>query len=306
MIAATILAVIQLQNPNEWFDVTSSKFAIFNLKDSTGRKMDCLKLVQSSNKKKFYGVYHALQDDVFHLWLAESYDAKSWKPIRELGTHSHQGTMSISKQGQVIVAWEKDAPGKGNHLHLAFFQSERDLEQGKVTKEKDLERTYSPSAEGTPSFDKVNWTKGLPEIILGFHYWRNSDVDRQAVGILDSKWNWTCQRRPAYDEFVEGFGVKGNIGDRDVFQVKDQYTVVEGMTTKGDWSSWGLYLINNTRDSCAPVQIRTPKGSRSFANPNVTVIGDMLFVTMFLPSQGNDPSESGELIYAINWVKPGR
>lgn len=303
MISAFLFLAARPDPVMNWFDVTRSAFAIYNIKDTARRGMDCLKVVGSSDGRKFYGVYHSMQDDVFHLWLAESSDAKIWKPVRKLDIHAHQGTIYISPQGKVVLAWEKDIPGKGNHIHVACFRSEADMELDNPIEEKDIDRSFSPSAEGTPSFDEVDWRSKLPKITLGFHYWRNSDVDRQAVGKLDANWNWTCEKRPAFDEFVEKFGVRGNIGDRDAFTFKDDYTILEGMQTKDDWASWRVYLVNRSKNLCELIDVKTPKGSKSFANPNITIVKDKAFITFFMPSQGNDPSEAGELLYAVDLKK---
>lgn len=296
------LAILSTQTGSwpDLFDVTKSEFSIFKMHDLGGRTMDCLKIVSSSNGSKLYGVYHALNGDAFELWLAESADAKRWRPIRKLDDHAHQGTIAISKQGKVLVAWEKDVPGKGNHIHIAYFPSEKRLEKGTASKSKDIDRSFSPSAEGTPSFESIVWSTRLPKVVMGFHYWRNSDVDRQAVGRLDEKWTWACVKRPEYDTAIEGFGVTGNIGDRDSFELGgNPYTLVEGMMTKGDWSTWSLYLIDEKTRSCTPIRVKTYKGSLSFANPNVTIVKNRAYVTLFMPSQGNDPTESGELVYAV-------
>jgi hypothetical protein len=46
----------------------------------------------------------------------------------------------------------------------------------------------------------------------------------------------------------------------------------------------------------------TPLGSTSFANPGIALVGPNKFaVTSFLPSQGNQNGETGELLYTVQF-----
>ncbi len=299
MIGMLFLASLARQNAVDLFDVTKSEWSVFKLHDTAGHSMDCLKMIPSSNGKKFYGIYHALSGEIFQLWLADSVDGKIWKPLRMLDEHGHQGTMAISPEGRVLLAWEKDIPGKGNHIHVALYESESQMELAGTPKNKDIDRMFSPSAEGTPSFESIAWKNPWPTFVMGFHYWRNSDVDRQAVGRMDERWNWSAVKRPEFDKLIEAYGVKGNIGDRDTYFLGRSYTVLEGMKKKGDWGTWGIYLFDSVAKTCTPIMVRTPLGSHSFANPSVTIVKNRAYISLFLPEQGNNPAEAGELLYSV-------
>lgn len=49
------------------------------------------------------------------------------------------------------------------------------------------------------------------------------------------------------------------------------------------------------------LDIKTPSGkSTSFANPNIVKIAEKYIVSYFMPSEGNDAHENGDLIYIVD------
>src|SRR5205814_1516095 len=75
--------------------------------------------------------------------------------------------------------------------------------------------TLSPTAEGTPSIVSADDSR----IVLGFHYYREEIVDREAEGVLTDFTTWRAAPAPALDAEFAPFGIAGNIGDRDPFTV---------------------------------------------------------------------------------------
>ncbi|MBC8065502.1 MAG: hypothetical protein H7Y17_11765 [Chlorobia bacterium] len=271
----------------------------YNAMDDKGVMLDCLK-VEQTGPSKYIGVHHALIDGVFQLRLIESSNLLDWKHVRKLDGHAHQGT--LRKFGdQWLLAWEKDGP-KGNWIHLALFSNLADLLTGKVDRQIGLPRSLSKFAEGTPSI--FNWNDPRhPErsvMTIRFHYWRDGDVDRQAEGSLGNFKTWRAEVRLGAVASLDSL-YRGNIGDRDYFTAGQSYEILEAQMQKNDWSSWRILL----REGSKPfneLKIVTEKGSRSFANPAVTVLNlpdgkPGIFASYFLPSQGNHKDEAGQLIY---------
>ena len=71
---------------------------------------------------------------------------------------------------------------------------------------------------------------------------------------------------------------------------------MEAQLEKQDFSKWRLLI-----GDCAfytQLNLKTPKGATSFANPGITKIGEEEFaITTFLPSEGNSYQERGELLF---------
>jgi hypothetical protein len=270
---------------------------LFAARDTDGRGLDCLK-VEAVGPGQYLGVHHSLKDGVFELRLVKSTDFRTWKSVVRLDNHAHQGT--IRKVGsQWLLAWEKDGPN-GNYMHVAAYASLTDLEAARPAFQKDIARTLSPGAEGTPCFERIqfngDWAKS--RIQIRFHYYRNLDVDRQASGELVNFDRWTCAPLPYINGPLEST-YRGNIGDRDI---SDGYELMEAQLRKEDWASWRI-LGRNAGAAYRPIQIDTPGKSQSFANPNLTYLpfpdgSPGAVLTLFMPSQGNAVDESGTLIIA--------
>jgi hypothetical protein len=268
--------------------------------DDKGVGLDCLKVVQTG-KSSYLGVHHALVDGVFVLRLMESDDLLSWKLVRGVDSHAHQGTI-FGSDGKWILAWEKDGPN-GNWIRIQGFESLSDLTAGRPKQTLDIPRAHSTFAEGTPSIVAANlpdnWEES--EIAIRFHFWRDGDVDRQAEGVLTAFKTWKSELRSKVNSELES-KYRGNIGDRDHVSIGNtRYELLEAQRTKNDWASWRVLLGTQSKDY-RELAVRTDKASTSFANPSATKLllpngKEGVFISYFLPSQGNHPSESGQLIF---------
>ena len=268
--------------------------------DDRGVGLDCLKVLQAG-KAAYLGVHHALVNGVFELRLVESSDLLRWKHVRILESHAHQGTL-YSSDGKWLVAWEKDGPN-GNWIRIQGFDSAGDLRAGNAKITVNLPREHSKFAEGTPSIlhAKLDGPWSESEIAIRFHYWREGDVDRQAEGVLKGFKAWKSIKRTKVNSELEP-KYQGNIGDRDHLTIGgSRVELLEAQKTKNDWASWRV-LIGSDSKNYRELAIRTDKGATSFANPSVTRLvlpngKNGVFVSYFLPSQGNHPGESGQLIF---------
>ncbi len=286
-------------------NVTQAQY-VFQARDSAGNEMDTAKILEDP-AGGYLAVYHALRHGTFSVHLATSGDLGSWTHRAELGRNASQPYLAALPDGGFVAAWE--AHGRGyNWLSFRRYASRTQLLSGTPAQVFDAPHTQVPArqwAEGTPNLHAA-WLdeEGEQSIVdVGFHYWRNGDVDRQARGTLISFSRWSARREPDLDAAVLAHGVRGNIGDRDAVVFDgERFTLVEGQYVKGDFGSWRTFLFVHRTGIAVPLAPRTPGGSRAFANPAVTTLTGpdgrpTLLVSVFLPSENAAPGEAGQLIY---------
>lgn len=284
-------------------DVTQSVAHRYGVQDDRGITMDCLKIT-AVGPGEYLGVSHAMRDEVFTLNLSRSTDLMNWRHVTTLDNHASQGEMLRERDGAFLVAYEHDEPNSC-FVRLRRYANREALEKGKFATEITLGRTLAPTAEGTPSIERVE----RDAVHLRFHYYRNGDVDRAAKGVLTGWRDWKTQVDPGINEALEGFGCKGNIGGRSRFAFQGKpYYLHEGQLGRLDWASWRVFLLDGTeRNGQRPavrVPMKTHKGSQSFANPAITALNEpgkppRYFVTFFMPTEGNAAGERGELAYIV-------
>jgi len=273
--------------------------------DDHGRTLDCLKILELA-PGDYLGVYHTLQDRGFQLHLGRSTNLLHWSHRAVLDQRSSQGAIWHGPRGDFLLAYEVNVP-KAVIIRVRHYANLDAILNARFDREIDLPRTLAPTAEGTPSFERVelNGDLATSRIDLRIHYYRDMKVDRAARGTLLGFTNWTARPDPEIDEALYGYGVKGNIGDRDHFVFDGRkFLIQEGQLKPNDWTSWRVFLLDDTNRSAVQINVRTHAGSRSFANPAVTRLRDpagkwCLAATLFLPSQGNARGEAGTLIYVV-------
>lgn len=104
------------------------------------------------------------------------------------------------------------------------------------------------------------------------------------------------------DGAILQYGVQGNIGDRDNFTFLDnKFLIIEGQSRKNDFGTWKCYLYHNASGMTIPLHHLTHHNSSSFANPTVSILEyqghQIVFASLFLPSETAGIQEAGELIY---------
>lgn len=274
-------------------------------RDEEGRPLDCLK-VEQVGPRRYLGVHHFLANGKFDLCLAESSDLVTWRHVRVLDHDAHQGTLTRVGE-RWLLAWEKTEKD-GNHLRLRAFDSLVALLGGKAAIMVDLPRSLAPTAEGTPNIESVRFNGGWNRSVIGvgFHFYRNRDVDRQAFGTLTGFKAWSAHPVDEVNRLLEATN-KGNFGDRDSASIQShRVSLLEVQRTKDDWSSWQVFARVDQKPF-ARFPIRTPMGSTAFANPTLTPLTlpdgkPGVVVTVFVPSQGAAKGESGEMIWALPLV----
>ena len=288
-----------------WSDVTKATAHRYAARDDQGRTLDCLKIFEIA-PGNYLGIYHAMEKGVFRLHAAQSTNLLDWHHHNELDTHASQGALWREKSGGFYLAYEHDVP-KAVNIRLRHYASLATLLSGQFDREIDLPRSLAPTAEGTPSFERVEQGRSPDQsrIHLRIHYYRDMKVDRAARGTLLGFTNWTAVAEPAINTALEARGVRGNIGDRDQVEFQGRpWLIQEGQLARNDWASWRVYLLDPSASLCRELPIRTHRGSTSFANPSVTRLRDpqgrwVYAVTLFLPTQGNARGEIGSLIYLV-------
>lgn len=286
-------------------NVTQATARRYGATDNEGNVMDGAKIISSSDAGGFIGVYHTYSSTsgVFHVHLATSSDLMNWTWRRQLASQASQPTLKPSEDGYV-VAWEQEP---NNHLKFAYYSNWTDLLNGVASKTFDASRQLSPCAEGTPNLYSAN----SASIDVGFHYFWNCDVDRQARGTTN--WSsWSSSAQEQLDAAILAHGVEGNIGDRDgMFNFRGyDFALIEGQFTKGDFGSWRTFLYDPYTGTADQLHIRTNAGSTAFANATIeqVEIGGQkaILVTLFLPHEGAKGGEAGELIYYRKYTLVGQ
>jgi hypothetical protein len=271
----------------------------FQVKDNYGFGTEVLRIVKADEADyKYLGVYHSmLSKNHFELYLAGSNDLKTWMRITNLGNRSHQGDIKKWGTGYIIVNEEDKVEG-ANNIRVRYYASYNKLRINAPEYSTGLTRQFSKYAEGTPDIREI---KGdLPEnshLLIGFHYFNKGDVDYQAIGILKNFTNWKAWKDDISNKNIIAMGFKGNIGARSSFKSFDEtFVLQEAQLEKHDFSKWRLLIGDGAYYT--QLNLKTPKGAASFANPGITEIGKEEFViTTFLPSEGNRKQERGQLLY---------
>jgi hypothetical protein len=289
-------------------DVAGAPEVRYSAKDERGVGLDCLKPFQTADGR-ILGVHHAQQNGRFLLELVRSQNALDWTHVVTLDDHAHQPTAHVNPDGSILLAYEKDGPN-GNWIRLRAYPNVRDLENARHTEQIDLERTFSKFAEGTPSIERVQWRGRLRQstVDLRLHYYREGVVDRAARGTLD-RGSWHPKIEGWLTDRADAMGVRGNLGDRDALNWDGtRWHLQEVQMGHEDWASWRIFLVSFGTRRMIPLHLRTHGGSTSFANPAASWIRvggqNKLVVTLFLPSQGNPSTESGQLIYLPRLTRP--
>jgi hypothetical protein len=286
-------------------NVTEARYVV-RARDSTGAGMDTAKITEDP-AGGYLAVYHALRQGVFSVLLATSDDLISWTRRAELGRNASQPFITVLPDRSYLLAWE--AHGRGyNWLSFRRYADRAGLLAARPARVFDAPHTQVPErqwAEGTPNVYAA-WVDqdGERSIIdVGFHYFRDGRVDRQARGTLINFGRWSTRREPDLDAAVLAHDVRGNIGDRDALVLAgERFTLIEGQQVNGDFGSWRTFLYSHRTGQATPLAPRTPGGSRAFANPAMTALTGAdgrptLVVSMFIPSEAAAPGEAGQLIY---------
>ena len=278
----------------------------YTARDNEGRSMDTLKILRRGDKG-YIGVYHTVARGRFEVHVATTPDLVTWRHRARLSVNASQPTVARRPAGRFLVAYEKDSGCAAGNNCLAFkrYDSERKLVTGRQRgRERLIARTFSKCAEGTPNFYRVT----ARSFDLGFHYFRDCRVDRQARGTYDLRTGtWKPRIRPDVDArlLAAGADTDGNIGDRDASffpPAGARRGIYEAMTEprSAGFRSWRCFVAED--GAVTQLEVRTHAGSTACANPTVTNATlpsgrRGLIVTYFIPVEGAGRNEAGTLIF---------
>ena len=286
--------------------VTQSDGHRYTTRDQLGRSMDTLKILRLPGRG-YVGVYHSLVGGRFTVFVATSRTLATWRSRATLATNASQPTIARAPGGGYLVAYEKDSGCRDGNNCLAFrrYRSAGRLLRGRQTgRERRLARTFSKCAEGTPNFYRV----GRGSFDIGFHYFQDCRVDRQARGTYDlATGRWRPRTLAAIDSGILAAGASsaGNIGDRDATfyppagAVRGVYEGMIGPRSAG-FGVWRCFA--EEAGAFNQLHVRTHGGSTACANPTVTStkLPDGragLVVTYFIPVEGAGRNEAGTLVF---------
>lgn len=277
-------------------DVTRATASKYALTDDRGNVMDTVKVIAVPGAGGFVGLYHSYRPGpaVFSVHLATSSNLLDWTWRVQLADQASQPTIKPASDSGYVVAWEQEPD---NHLKFAHYASWADLLKGAPLRTFDAPQLLSDCAEGTPNL----YTASTTFLDVGFHFYDDCDLDRQARGTTD--WtSWTAAAEPRLEETVRVHGVMGGIGDRDVIRFgESDFTLIEGQVVKGDWRTWRVYLHDGDTGEAEQLNFRTHAGSVAFTNPTIEQIEiggqKAILMSLFVPQEGAGGAESGQLIY---------
>jgi hypothetical protein len=290
-------------------NVTQATAYRYFARDNEGASLDGLKVLRNP-KGGYLGVYHSLQQGVFTVKLARWANLLTWVRVANLDINASQPTLAATPAGGFVLADEKDSgctgtgPG-GNCLGFRHYRSVAALLAGAADRVFQAPRTLSKCAEGTPNIYSVRMRRsiGRSTIKVGFHYFRDCQVDRQAGGVLRDFSSWSARVDGRANALLEASRPGGNIGDRDYVRVPGgRFSIHEVQFRRSDFASWRVFLYDRLARRVQQLQIKTRGSSTAFANPTFTVLRSpsgrpALLVTLFLPLQGAARGEAGELVY---------
>jgi hypothetical protein len=286
--------------------VTNADGYRYGIRDHRGRSMDTLKIVRRG-AKGYLGVYHTLSRGRFGVHIATSRDLVAWRHRAMLATSASQPTVARRPGRGYLVAYEKDSGCRGGNNCLAFrryHSAARLLSGTQHGRERRIHRTFSKCAEGTPNFFQVT----ARSFDLGFHYFQDCRVDRQARGTYNLRsGTWRPRRLPSIDGALLDAGADpgGNIGDRDRTFYRPAgadrgiYEAMIGPRSTG-FAVWRCFVEEG--GVISQLRVRTHGGSTACANPTVTSarIPDGragLIATYFIPVEGAARNEAGTLVF---------
>ena len=102
-------------------------------------------------------------------------------------------------------------------------------------------------------------------------------------------------------------GFNGNIGSRQKFTWNDKtFYLLEAQRCVDCWDQWKIILCDSKLMPITELPIQTPSGkSKSFANPNILQMANGSYiVSLFMPTEGNQFQEAGNLIFQIEMPSP--
>ncbi len=162
---------------------TAEKY-VYDAKDNLNQSMDCAKVIENP-MGGFLAVYHHYVNGEPRVFLASSNNFSDWIIVDTLAYNASQPDIQEAEEGGYIMAWEQEPD---NHIKVVYYLNLDSLFNASPSLSYDIPRTLSNCAEGTPNI----YYASISEVDLGFHYYMNCDVDREARGVLTNFNTWNA------------------------------------------------------------------------------------------------------------------
>jgi len=253
----------------------------------TDASMDVLDIAQEPDGK-LVGIYHGTQKisgsfppgiSTLKVAMADNVDQPIWKHMVDIDTLGGSlGSIERLEGGDYLVTYEKK-PSLGrihSFVQVMYFPSLEALLRNQPTRQYTVpEWEGNPRiVQGTPSFRAIAYDPDPDKmtIELGYHIGLGGR-DVNAIGTMTGFKTWTYQLNTLMNDKMTEAGVTHSIGGRAHINFNGKpYTIVEGQKVKGDFSTFSLYLYDETDHTVTPLPFKTPNGGVAFGNPKFSLI----------------------------------
>jgi hypothetical protein len=295
--------------------VTLATRVQYNARDTAGHTLDTAKIIERGGGGYVCAFHSPDGAGSFSVRFASSTNLSTWSSGIGSVADASQATLARRPNGSFLAAYEKRSADGRSHLQFGQYGGVSALLAGNASSVLPVSRSLSTWNEGTPSLRDVSDMSAT----VGFHYLA-TDIspagDRNARGRLEAfpgsapTWGSVTVDAPVNAAVKALEPTVSHIGDRDEIVFRGYgFRLVEAQTRRDDWSSWRVYLHDetaggrgDTSHAMTKLNVRTHGVSASFGNPTATVVTDpggrrAVVVTFFLFSEGAAAGEAGELVY---------
>ncbi len=296
-------------------DLVSPTGLAHGARDSQGRGLDTLQVIENPAEPGYIGVYHSAIGGEFEVRLATSTDLLTWTYRRTLQSNADMPAIAYHPPtGGFFLAheqWGNPGSRSPSNLRFRFYSSYAALLAGAGGRDflapLTLAAANGSDLEGTPNFFAIDAGGGRVEV--GFHFFdsRGSRVDRNGTGVLRGLLAgspaWTTAVWTELNDALIAEEVSANIGDRDDgLLFGRRFTLVEGQYLRDDFGSWRPWFWDPSRKDVFPLHPRTRGGSSSFGNMTWEVLRSprgnrAVCGSYFLFSEGAAAGEAGQAIF---------
>lgn len=250
-------------------------------------------------------------------YLGRSKDGlNDWETLARLDNYSSSPKVALSDHSEnILLAYEASPPDKhGHNLVIKHYQTLEHMVRNSPENSLTFDRTLSQVTEGTPSFEKVQFSQeGLynSNFTIRFHYLDRDGTEKQAIGVYEGKraaneegflqrWfgcqtsnmtphpaTWTATSEDEVNKKLIKMGFHGDLGSRKEFDWNGtRYHLLEAQECKGCHGRWCIVLTDAKMMPIAKLPMITPtKISQSFTSPNILKTDDNRYlVSLFLPT----------------------
>ena len=277
-----------------------------------GVTADVIKIIQtpSGSRYPYLAVYHHLVGgDRFGSYLAYSNDLKSWQGIGMIDDYSGMPDVRILPDNSVVFAQERNPSKNRPYVQVRYYRTLSGFISNPTspTSSFDIPGSGGASADGTPEIGRITYGGDINQssIEISYHYFLNSQVDKQAKGTLTNFASWTAVTDSGTNSALESRGYP-DIGKREYFQVgATVYELVEADVTTpytANWDTWRTFLINKNTGEVRQLAPNIAGGAYSVGAPTASFLTlpdgtPAVAFAYFLFSQGAAQTPSGPHMY---------